>query len=89
LSQGLDTLSANNDTLNDGAKKVFETILSTAETQLKASGLTVPELTIKNYASVLNEIIESLDSTKVYNQALEQVTAAVEEKTGLYQITGR
>jgi len=37
-------------------------------------------LTIKNYASVLNEIIESLDSTKVYNQALEQVTAAVEEK---------
>jgi len=80
LSQGLDTLSANNDTLNDGAKKVFETILSTAETQLKASGLTVPELTIKNYASVLNEIIESLDSTKVYNQALEQVTAAVEEK---------
>jgi len=80
LSSGLDTLSANNDKLNDGAKKVFETLLSTARTQLTAAGLSVPALTIDNYASVLNEIIDSLDNTKVYNQALEQVTAAVEEK---------
>ena len=80
LSSGLDTLSSNNDKLNDGAKKVFEALLSTAETQLKAAGLSVPALTIDNYASVLNGIIDSLDNTKIYNQALEQVTAAVEEK---------
>jgi len=78
LSSGLDTLSSNNDKLNDGAKKVFEALLSTAETQLKAAGLSVPALTIDNYASVLNGIIDSLDNTKIYNQALEQVTAAVE-----------
>ena len=80
LSDGLYTLSSNNDKLNDGAKKVFEALLSTAETQLKAAGLSVPALTIDNYASVLNGIIDSLDNTKIYNQALEQVTAAVEEK---------
>jgi len=80
LSAGLDTLSANNDKLNDGAKKVFEALLSTAEVQLKAAGLSVPALTIDNYASVLNGIIDSLDSTRIYNQALEQVTAAVEAK---------
>lgn len=80
LSEGLDTLSANNDELNGGAKKVFETLLSTARTQLTAAGISVPELTVDNYASVLNGVIASLDDTKVYNQALEQVTKAVEEK---------
>lgn len=80
LSSGLNTLSANNDKLNDGAKKVFETLLSTAKTQLTAAGLSIPDLTIDNYASILNEIIDSLDKTKLYNQALAQVTAAVEAK---------
>jgi len=80
LSNGLNTLSANNDKLNGGAKQVFETLLSTVRTQLTAKGLTVPELAIDNYASVLNGVIDSLDDTKVYNQALKQVTAAVEAK---------
>jgi putative membrane protein len=78
LSSGLNELSGNNDTLNDGAKTVFETLLSTADTQLAAAGLSVKKLTIKNYATVLNGVIDSLDETNVYNQALEQVTAAVE-----------
>lgn len=79
LSEGLNTLSANNDKLNGGAKKVFETLLSTAEKQLKEAGLSVPTLTIDNYASVLNDVINSLND-KIYNQALAQVTAAVEAK---------
>jgi putative membrane protein len=78
LSSGLNELSENNDTLNEGAKTVFETLLSTANTQLSASGLSVKKLTIKNYATVLNGVIDSLDETNVYNQALAQVTAAVE-----------
>lgn len=80
LSQGLHTLASNNDNLNEGAKKIFETLLATAESQLKAAGLSVPELTIDNYDKVLNEIIASLDESKIYNQALEQVTSAVGEK---------
>lgn len=78
LASGLNTLKGNNDTLNSGAKQVFETLLSTAETQIKAGGISVPTLTIDNYAQVLTGVINSLDETSVYNQALAQVTAAVE-----------
>lgn len=78
LASGLNTLKGNNDTLNGGAKQVFETLLSTAETQIKAGGISVPTLTIDNYAQVLTGVINSLDETSVYNQALAQVTAAVE-----------
>ena len=82
LSDGLNTLSANNDTLNGGAKQVFETLLSTADTQIAAAGLDVQKLTIENYAKVLDEVITSLDTNAVYQQALDTVTKAVEEQRG-------
>ena len=78
LSEGLNTLASNNDSLNGGAKQVFETLLSTANTQLAAAGLDVPALTIKNYANVLTGVIASLDENAVYEKALAAVTAAVE-----------
>lgn len=78
LYEGLNTLTSNNDSLNDGAKQVFETLLSTANTQLAAAGLTVPDLTIDNYAEVLTGVIASLDEKAVYEKALATVTAAVE-----------
>lgn len=62
LSDGLNTLSANNDTLNGGAKQVFETLLATAQGQLDASGLTVPPLTIDNYAQVLDGVVAKLST---------------------------
>lgn len=80
LYSGLNTLASNNDTLNGGARQVFETLLSTANTQLSAAGLSVPAMTISNYADVLNGVIASLDETAVYEQALATVTAAVEEQ---------
>ena len=83
LAGGLHTLKGNNDTLNGGAKQVFETVLSTAETQIKAGGISVPALTIENYAQVLTGVIDSLDETSVYNKALAQVTAAVENNRPL------
>ena len=83
LASGLNTLKDNNATLNGGAKQVFETLLSTAETQIKAGGISIPTLTINNYAQVLDSVIESLDETSIYNQALAQVTAAVEESKPL------
>ena len=83
LASGLNTLKGNNDTLNGGAKQVFETLLSTAETQIKAGGISIPTLTIDNYVQVLTDVINSLDETSVYNQALAQVTAAVEENRPL------
>ncbi len=80
LSEGLDTIASNNDALNNGAKQVFDTLLSTARTQLISAGLEVPEMTVSNYAEILNSVIASLDETKVYETALNTVTAAVEEK---------
>ena len=78
LSEGLNTLASNNDSLNGGAKQVFETLLSAANTQLAAAGLDVPALTISNYADVLTGVIASLDENAVYEKALAAVTAAVE-----------
>lgn len=78
LSSGLNTLSANSEALNSGAKQVFNSLLETAATQIRAKGLNVPDLTIKNYAEELNTLIKSLDETTVYETALKQVTDAVE-----------
>jgi len=80
LYNGLNTLTANNAQLNAGAKQVFETLLTTANSQLASAGLSVPTMTIDTYAAVLNQVIASLDDSAVYQQALNQVTAAVAEK---------
>lgn len=80
LQAGLNTLSANNGQLNSGARQVFDTLLATAQTQLAGAGLNVPAMTVENYGDVLNGIIASLDPDAVYQQALSQVTAAVEQQ---------
>lgn len=81
LADGLGQLTANNNSLNAGSKQVFDSLLNMADTQLAAAGLTVPKLTIENYADVLNGVIASLDQDNVANQAraaaLETVTKAV------------
>ena len=87
LSSGLKKLDANSAQLNEGAKTVFNTLLDTANKQLQANeslseaGITIPELTISNYADVLNGIIAKLDPDSVIAQAeavaRQQVTAAV------------
>ena len=83
LSEGLNKLYANSAALNGGAEQVFNSLLETATAQIRAKGLTVPDLTIKNYAEELNKLIKSLDETTVYENALTQVTAAVEKQRPL------
>lgn len=83
LSEGLNKLSANSAALNGGAEQVFNSLLETATAQIRAKGLTVPDLTIENYAEELNKLIKSLDKTTVYENALTQVTAAVEKQRPL------
>ena len=60
LASGLTELDSHSAELNAGAKKVFETLLSTAQTELTKAGLDVPTLTIDNYAEVLNGIMKHL-----------------------------
>lgn len=83
LSEGLNKLSANSAALNGGAEQVFDSLLETATAQIRAKGLTVPDLTIENYAEELNKLIKSLDETTAYENALTQVTAAVEKQRPL------
>lgn len=83
LSEGLNKLSANSAALNGGAEQVFNSLLQTATAQIRAKGLTAPDLTIENYAEELNKLIKSLDETTVYENALTQVTAAVEKQRPL------
>ena len=78
LSKGLDTLSSKSDDLTGGAKQVFNSLLDTATKQIQAAGISIPKLTISNYSQVLGGVIDSLDETNVYNQALDTVTKAVE-----------
>lgn len=85
LSSGLNTLNANSSSLNGGARQVFSSLLSMANTQLSEAGLSVPALTIDNYASVLDGVIVSLDDTAVYQAALEQVTATVNANRGMIE----
>lgn len=82
LQAGLNTLSSKNGELTGGAKQVFDTLLATAQSQLNAAGINVSGMTVDNYGQVLNEIISSLDSDAVYQQALSTVTAKVEEQRG-------
>lgn len=81
LSSGLGSISENSTALNTGAKQVFNTLLSTADTQIAVAGLTADRLTISNYAKVLDDLIASLSDENVnklaYNTALKTVTATV------------
>lgn len=87
LTDGLTELDANSARLNAGAETVFNSLLSTVNSQLAANealataGINVPTLTISNYSEVLNGVIAALDPSGVTETAkaiaLEQVTAAV------------
>lgn len=84
LSYGLGQLAGNSDTLNGGAATVFESLLTMANTQLAEAGLTVPPLTIDNYAAVLDDVIASLDTDAISETAADtarqKVTEAVNAK---------
>ncbi len=81
LSGGLNTISANSESLKAGAKQVFDTFLSTADSQIAAAGLTAEKLTVENYGRVLSALIASLSDENAqkyaYKTALDAVTSTV------------
>lgn len=95
LCQGLNELTSHNSQLNGGAKQVFQSLITAANSQLQASGLTVPELTVENYSQVLEDLLQQLDGASAYAQSearkkieaavagqQEQVSAAVTQAVG-------
>ena len=69
LADGLRQLDQNSSAITDGAKQVFQSLLSMANKELAAAGLQTPDLTIDNYAQVLDSVIASLDADNVASQA--------------------
>ena len=66
LADGLAELASKNEELLGGAEQVFNSLLGAANTQLKqlqaaVPGMTIPPLTIQNYATVLNGLIAQID----------------------------
>jgi putative membrane protein len=78
LYSGLSTLDESGDTLVAAAKQIFDALLDNANVQIGETELKIPELTTGNYSDTLSGVIESLDETTVYEQALSTVTEAVE-----------
>ena len=80
LSGGLSALISHNDELNAGSGQVFEQLLAEATKQLADAGITVPTLTIDNYAEVLDGIIKALDPDDVAAKAEATARAAVTQQ---------
>ena len=90
LTSGLKTLDSNSAQLNAGAETVFNTLLDTVNTQLKANQELVdavgegnmPTLTISNYYDALSNLINLFDKDQVVAKATqiarEKVTAQVD-----------
>ncbi|MCR5666009.1 MAG: hypothetical protein K6G01_04205 [Eubacterium sp.] len=84
LSDGLTELTGYNDTLNSGAKSVFNSLLSTANSQLEelsSYGIEVPTLTIDNYSAKLKALIKTLQSDDFKSAIKSKVQAQVEANT--------
>lgn len=81
LQAGLDTLAGNNESLMGGAGQVFDSLLATAEKQLKEAGAEIPKLTKENYASVLDATADTLKKgAAAYAQADPQTAAVYQAK---------
>jgi putative membrane protein len=77
LQTGLGKLSGSSASLNAGAKQVFQSLLDQANAQIKASGASIPTLTIDNYDQVLSSVsVENVTKTATAT-AKTQVTAKV------------
>ena len=76
-----DTLAGNNDALVGGAQQVFNSLLATAESQLKDAGAEIPQLTIENYGQVLEATAAKLnEAANAYAKADPQTAAVYQAK---------
>ncbi len=77
LSDGLKELGSNSAALNAGAKQVFDSLLSQANSQLSEAGISIPALTPDNYASVLQNLLDSIKAPAGQNPVYQKINAAV------------
>ena len=80
----MNALAENNAALNGGAAQVFQTLLGTANAQLQAAGVQAPELTVENYAQVLDGIIAAVGDSPAAQQ-IAALKASLDSYNGFYQ----
>lgn len=84
LSDGLNTLSSQSAMLTGGAEQVFQSLLATATAQIKAAGIDITDLTIGNYAEVLNNILAMLQNG-AGSETIVAVKASLDSYNTFYQ----
>lgn len=84
LSDGLNTLSSQSAMLTGGAEQVFQSLLATATAQIKAAGIDIPDLTISNYAEVLNNVLAMLQN-EAGSETIAAVKASLDSYNTFYQ----
>lgn len=84
LSQGLDALAENSGALSNGAAQMFQSLLATANAQLAAAGVQAPELTVENYAQVLDGVIAAAGESPAAQQ-VAALKASLDSYNGFYQ----
>lgn len=85
LYTGLNAISANSTTLNSGAVQVFETLLSSATTQIKAAGISIPDLTIENYTEVINGILNIVGEQSAAGMSINGLKASLDSYNTFYR----
>lgn len=88
LYNGLSAITSKNDELINGAYVAFQGLCTASETilneELSKNGLPTVKLTPETYATVLTELLKTMDADAVYNtaynKALAKVTALVESQ---------
>ncbi|MDO4672259.1 MAG: hypothetical protein Q4A76_05060 [Porphyromonadaceae bacterium] len=80
LNNGLKALTANSGALNAGGEEVFNSLLSMADGQLAQAGVTgLPKLTIANYKTVLNGVLNNLSPENARAMATAEAQKQVTE----------
>ena len=81
LANGLSAITYKNKELLDGAYEAFKGICSASETILNAeltkNGIPTVKLTPETYATVLTELLKTMDADVVYNMAYDKALAEV------------
>lgn len=81
LANGLSAVTSKNKELLDGAYEAFKGICSASETILNAeltkNGIPTIKLTPETYATVLTELLKTMDADVVYNMAYDKALAEV------------
>lgn len=84
LSSGLSAITEKNKELLDGAYSAFKGLCSVSETILNAeltkNGLQTVTLTPETYATVLTELLKTVDADAVYNMAYNKALSEVTEQ---------